>query len=298
MLGYIKTDARELRLREYESYRALYCGLCRCMGRCTGQCSRLSLSYDFVFLAALRYSLQGELPVYEKKRCLLHPLRPRLMARSGEVLSYCAYASALLSYQKCVDDCHDEKGVRRLRAWLARLLLHGAYRRAKKQYPLLDKAVRTHLSRLSAYEQAPGDCPSADRPAELFGNLMAEVFSEGLDTPEHQKIAAELGRAVGHWTYLADAADDLFEDGKRGRFNPLLLLFKEGISQRELENVRLSLIGQLMRGERAVELIDSFSTPEIKEILLNVLYLGMPKRVDDILKETAKKMKLTSEETA
>ena len=54
MLGYIRTSQGELRVREYEVYRALYCGLCKHMGKCTGQCSRMTLSYDFVFLAALR----------------------------------------------------------------------------------------------------------------------------------------------------------------------------------------------------------------------------------------------------
>ena len=54
MFGYIKPLTPELRIREHECYRAYYCGLCRAMGKCTGQCSRMTLSYDFVFLAAVR----------------------------------------------------------------------------------------------------------------------------------------------------------------------------------------------------------------------------------------------------
>ena len=68
MLGYIRTDAPELRIREYDRYRALYCGLCRHMGKCTGQCSRLSLSYDFAFLAAFRMSLTNETLELQKKK--------------------------------------------------------------------------------------------------------------------------------------------------------------------------------------------------------------------------------------
>ena len=37
MFGYVKTVRGELRIREYEYYRASYCGLCRAMGKCTGQ---------------------------------------------------------------------------------------------------------------------------------------------------------------------------------------------------------------------------------------------------------------------
>ena len=54
MFGYIKTYPPELKVREQEYYRAVYCGLCRTMGKCTGQCSRMALSYDFAFLVMLR----------------------------------------------------------------------------------------------------------------------------------------------------------------------------------------------------------------------------------------------------
>ena len=54
MFGYIRTDVPEMRVRENEYYRAVYCGLCRAQGKCTGQCSRFTLNYDIVFLALLR----------------------------------------------------------------------------------------------------------------------------------------------------------------------------------------------------------------------------------------------------
>ena len=66
MFGYVKPHNPELRMRDYECYRAYYCGLCRAMGKCTGQCSRMTLSYDFVFLAAVRCYLAGEEPQIQK----------------------------------------------------------------------------------------------------------------------------------------------------------------------------------------------------------------------------------------
>ena len=62
MFGYIRTDTPELRVRENEYYKAVYCGMCRAQGKCTGQCSRLTLSYDMVFLALLRLAVSGENP--------------------------------------------------------------------------------------------------------------------------------------------------------------------------------------------------------------------------------------------
>ena len=51
MFGYIRLNKPECKIREYEYYRAVYCGLCRMLGKCTGQCSRLMLSYDMTFMA-------------------------------------------------------------------------------------------------------------------------------------------------------------------------------------------------------------------------------------------------------
>ena len=269
MLGYIRVETQELRLREYECYRALYCGLCRHMGKCTGQCSRLSLSYDFVFLAVVRMSICGEMPKLKKIRCLLHPFKRRPAAIDSPVLRYCADASALLTYHKLLDDLKDEKGFRRLRAGALRLVMARAYKKAKRRYAELDQAIQGHLEALSAYEKSKPDFPSADTPAALFGDLMADVFSQGLDGAD-ARIAAELGRAVGHWIYLADAADDFVEDKKKKRFNPFLELFGEEPTPKDLEDLKLSMTAQLMRGEKAMLLIDQFSTSELKEILYNI----------------------------
>lgn len=54
MFGYIRPVERELRIRESEYYRALYCGICAAMGRLCGQRAMLTLSYDAVFIALLR----------------------------------------------------------------------------------------------------------------------------------------------------------------------------------------------------------------------------------------------------
>ena len=54
MFGYVKPHVPELRVGEYELFRAVYCGVCRSMGRHTGTVSRFTLNYDYVFLAAVR----------------------------------------------------------------------------------------------------------------------------------------------------------------------------------------------------------------------------------------------------
>ena len=274
MLGYVKTDSQELRMREYHYYRALYCGLCHRMGSCTGNCSRMTLSYDFVFLAAVRLALAGESPEIKKQRCFLHPFRPRPTAQKCQALDYCADASALLVYHKLLDDLHDERGLKKLRAVLMRPFLRPAYRRAKKRHPTLDTVIDDHLKKLSEYEST-ADFAGADALAEQFGLLMRAVFSEGL-SDANARIATEIGAAIGHWIYLADAADDFAEDRKRGRFNPYLKLVGDAPTSADWENLRFALTALLCKAESAVLLIDNYPAPELREILSNILYLGLP----------------------
>lgn len=283
MLGYVRPNADELRVREQKYYRALYCGLCKRMGKCTGACSRMTLSYDFVFLAALRLSLTAEKPQIKLRRCLLHPLRRRPVVEKCEALDYCADASALLVYHKLLDDLHDERGAKKLRAALSRPFLAAAYRRAKRRHPELNGAIAEHLRALSVLESDPNTL-GAEPLAEEFGRLMGAVFSEGMEGPR-VRIAESIGRAVGHWIYLADAADDFDEDRRRHRFNPYLRLFGEHPTERDWENLRSALIAHLCDAERGFLLIDSYPAPELREILANILYLGLPQAADRILGE-------------
>lgn len=99
MFGYVRVRRSELRVREYEYYQSIYCGLCRRMGQCTGQCSRLSLSYDLAYLALLRMALTGEKTVIRERRCIAHPFHKRKMMEPGDALTYAARVSALLTYE-------------------------------------------------------------------------------------------------------------------------------------------------------------------------------------------------------
>ena len=286
MFGYVRVNAQELRVREYECYRALYCGLCKNMGKCTGQCSRLSLSYDFVFLAAIRIALSGEVVKAEKIRCLLHPFKKKQAVLKSDALMYCAHASALLSYHKLKDDQADEKGFKKLRAVLARPLFLKAYKKAKKKYPSLDQKIAEELSELSAIEQDTATPPSADAPAACFGRLMEAVFCEELEEGA-TRIAGTIGRFVGHWIYLTDAADDYPEDCKKKRFNPYRRIFDTEPTNEEWQGIQNALTLTLSKAEQAYLLIDRHPQSEINETLANIFYLGMPSTVEKLVRRNS-----------
>lgn len=51
MFGYVRPFKPYMRMFEYDIYKAVYCGLCKDMGRRYGFVTRFTLSYDFAFLS-------------------------------------------------------------------------------------------------------------------------------------------------------------------------------------------------------------------------------------------------------
>lgn len=286
MFGYIRTVRGELRVREYEYYRATYCGLCRSMGKCTGQCSRMLLSFDFAFLATVRMALTGEKAVLRRRRCLVHPLRPRVMMEGNKQLDFCAVASTLLAFEKCRDDVADERGIARLKARLQCLWLLPAKHRATRREPVLSECVRGHLSRLSSMEKRKED--SVDTVAAVFGDLLADVASHGL-SGEAATLARSIGRETGRFIYILDAIDDLEKDAKRGRYNPFLLRYGGELDKDAREGIRDALFLLLGRLEAAMQLLPDGADATQCEILKNILYLGMKNAMERALSEKVEK---------
>ncbi|MBO5203615.1 MAG: hypothetical protein J6B72_03265 [Clostridia bacterium] len=296
MFGYVKVEHSELKVREYEAYRGVYCGLCRSMGKCTGQCSRMTLSYDFAFLALLRMCLENTEIKFSPRRCLAHPLKKRSMMERNAVLDYCSRTAAILNYHKIKDDLSDERGFKRLRAVLAYPLVAHARKKALKAGPSeLDAKISEGLRSLAELEARA--LPSVDAPAEIFGNILADIVSFGLEESAH-RIARAVGKSVGKWIYIIDALDDLSDDEKKKRYNPFLLLYG-GVRPTEEQMALISdaLKVELCSAEAALDLMET-ERAAMMSILENIMYLGMPntaKRIIDDNKDQKKGINVQNE---
>ncbi|MBE6587352.1 MAG: hypothetical protein E7647_02925 [Ruminococcaceae bacterium] len=278
MFGYIKPFVPDLRVREHELYRAIYCGLCRSMGRCTGCASRLTLSYDFAFLAAVRLVLEKQQMKVSVTRCAASPLRRRPIMEDNPTLAYCAAAAAILTREKVRDDISDSSGLSKLPP---RLLWPAASGMAKKALrfdsTLPAFEIMEGLSQLSALEKEK--CTSVDSAADCFGRVLSVVFSHGLSGSE-RAIAASLGHSIGRTVYVLDAADDMEKDRKKNNYNPLNL---EPISPESLSTaVRL----ELKRAESCINLMDFEGMTELRELICNIIYEGLPKEADRIFNKS------------
>ena len=304
MFGYIRPQVGQMLVSENELYRSIYCGLCRAMGQHTGCASRLSLSYDFVFLAAFRAALLGIPFEIERHRCAVHPLIKRAMAKDSEVFAYTARAAAILNFAKLKDDIADESGRKRLRA---KMLVPGAraVRRRAGGMGDLEGEITKSLTALSALENE--GCASLDETAEKFGDVLGTVFAYGL-TDTERRIAYEVGRAVGRFIYVTDAADDAADDAVSGQYNPILRLYagdgdvssllakrtaadRGGRTQTRTrlttdiaESIYISALNDLSKLQNALELIDfTRCQPQTAGIVKNIAYLGMPEELRRVL---------------
>ncbi len=286
MFGYIRVYENELKVREYKLYKSVYCGLCKTMKKQLGALSALGLSYDFVFLALLRSYAEGEGFKIRPGRCFFHPLRKRPIAEKNLSLDYCAGASAILIYYKLLDDLHDGGILKRISVRLRLPFYRRFLKRAKKNIPhinfeALTFIVRDRLEKLDLLEKQLSASPEMN--AELFGELLGEIFSFGLGDPKKAESCRLLGLHLGRWIYIADLLDDFEKDKKHKHYNPLLCA---GYTSLPVDLLVASLSRENELAEKALDMLEK-TYSDIGAILKNILELGLSGVCNKILERTS-----------
>lgn len=274
MFGYIKPMTAELKVREHELYRSIYCGLCASMGENICHSQRFTLSYDIVFLALVRIALTDEKVHINKKRCIIHPFKARNRAFIPETLKYCSQAASVLTYFNITDDITDTKGIKKAKH---KLLLPWAKRFVKKAgVPDMKEKCKEYLIRLSELE---GINASLDACADSFGKMLSYIFGYGLEDNEFYNEISTMGYHCGVWIYIMDAADDIAKDKENDEFNPLARY--EAFPD---EMLKVAATLHLADMKKAFDTI-RVNNHVIKDIIDNILTLGMPEMQDKIIKE-------------
>ena len=276
MFGYVKPVKAELLVREYEFYRATYCGICRAMKNNTGCLSNVTLSYDSVFLALVRMLyVEDEAFRASKRRCIAHPMSKRPMLDENEALAYVAKAFAILTYHKLRDDMRDERGLKRLAVSFARPIVASANKKASLSK--LSELVSRKLGEISGLEDSA--CPSADKPASVFGELLGEIFAYGLPT-EDRLVPYRVGYHLGKFIYCADAAEDYEKDLAGGSYNPYVISYGgKPLTDENRSTIKCALLLECKNVASAANLLPFGSRSTIENIVSNIVYLGLPERI-------------------
>lgn len=173
MLGYVKIDRGELKVREYEIYCGYYCGVCKSIGRRYGQLPRMALSYDAAFLAIMLEALSDRPDAPVQEHCIGHHIKKKTIIRN-EAIDYAADVMLILAWHKLLDDAHDEN---KIVAKAAAGLLKGIYKKLRTRHPALCEGIEEHLHELAVLEKEK--CEKLDAAAEAFAKIMEIIFAKG-----------------------------------------------------------------------------------------------------------------------
>ncbi len=289
MYGYIRPCKPELKMKEFSVYKAVYCGLCRTLGRRYGLFARFLLSYDATFFCLLELSGQDACPGFGKTRCPANPLRRCDAASESPAMDFWADVSALLFAEKLEDDRRDAEISHRFAAALLRPYAAWLRRKAARRNPEAAKLVTGFSSRQAQAERERGG--SLDAAAHPTADLMARLL-DGRAQGETARVLERLGYFLGRFIYLADAADDFAGDLRRGDYNPFAAAL--GLSAASDRKAR----GEAMRPVLNVcirEAAAAFALLTCKRfaaIPANVLELGLPRVEQAVLSGLDKKRRL------
>lgn len=221
MFGYVRMYKPELKVREYEQYRGVYCSLCKQCGNRYGTGLRLTLSYDMTFLALLYMALKPDCVGFSQSRCSYNPLKTCLCCDQTEALAFAADVGALLSYYRCLDSMRDETFLGSFKERVFYPFARRYHRKASRMQPAIDREIAAMMDAQQRLETA--QTASIDAAAEPFALLMQCLCRDLSDEEKQREVLSRFGYCLGRYVYLADAADDMQEDAKRHRYNPFVV---------------------------------------------------------------------------
>ena len=280
MCGYVKPDFPELKMKENELYKAIYCGLCKTMGKCTGCASQLTLNYDFAFLAMIRMvsdDVKGEIKM---RKCGIHPIKKRPMLQMNNSLEYCAKTSVILTKLKLKDNINDSKGLAKLKAKTVNLVSI-FFKRTDEELKSLEEKMGECIDNLLVLEKENSD--SIDRTADTFGTLLGTLTSFG-NEDDKSRILYEIGYHLGKWIYVIDAIDDMEQDLKKKSFNVIINSYGETLNYEQRDALFCALMLELDSMSKCIQLLDFSKHRDLEGIIKNIIYSGMVKTSRKILK--------------
>ena len=281
MLGYVKAFKPEMKIRDYELYRGIYCSLCRALGRLYSPLAQLFLSYDFAFAAVLRLAAGESGCTFTKKRCPYNPAKKCMICGSRKELDFCAHAVIITVFYKVKDNLHDGGIKSKLLAALIYPVVALMHKKAARLAPEIDKIIGGSMALQTEAEQNQSVCldEAAHPSAEALGKIISLGFAG-----EREKSLYNLGYMIGRLVYIIDAADDLEDDIKNGSFNP----FKAEYGKIDDEAVRKEF-AQRVRGifnltqSSALAALDSVEKKRFEDILENIVLDGLALSTEKVL---------------
>ena len=274
MFGYLQIHKDELKIKEYEAYKSVYCGLCKQLGRDYGFLTRLILSYDCTFYAILLMSLKRSCTGFSDGRCKFNPLKKCKFADCKDnAYSKASALSVISAYYKVVDDIDDSGFFKRIALKIAKPFFGRRQKKAARRFPEIEIIVSEMMKNQKAAEN--DELVTIDKAANPTAKMISDLAALEGGNDLQKRVLSEFGYQIGRWVYLIDAADDYEKDKKSGNFNPFI---KADINDKDYINSVLSQ--SLARAYDAYNLLDII---DFKPIIDNMMLYGFPNKQNAVL---------------
>lgn len=276
MFGYVKACKPELKIREFELYKSVYCGLCRDMGKRFGVWARFTLSYDFTFLALVAMSLAESDPSITQGRCPFNPMKKINCCHGGREMAFAGDMAILMLWHKLEDDRQDGGFWKRTAAAAAMGIARKSYTRTAGCYPEIAATMAEAMLEQAGLER--DNCGDLDKICHPSAHLLGTVLQSLREDEPSRRVLYRLGYLVGRYVYLSDALDDLEEDRKKSGYNPLLVNGETDLAAAR-ERATGSLYMTIAEAGNTLELLDM---QRLGSIIENIVFLGLRKNVEYI----------------
>ena len=287
MFGYVTPCKMELKIKDYEKFKAYYCGLCKSIKNNVGNVPRASLNYDMTFLAILLDSLNNDKTIYTKQTCAIHGFKKKIVITDNSCLKYAAFCNTALSYYKFLDNINDDNSVKSK-------VFSLIFKRYLKKTPSNLRGhliyINNTLNQLYKFESNPEN-KSIDHLSHPFAELTGFILSS-YENNKNKNNLYWLGYNLGKWIYIIDAWDDLEKDIMNKKFNAINSCFnKDNIPYSEFSKQIEDRI-DFMLGTCAAQCIDFFNKLSLKkneDLLYNILQYGLLEKMDKVFKRSVYK---------
>lgn len=282
MFGFVTVDRSEMLGKDFDAYKAVYCSLCKQLGKEYTFLSRFILSYDCTFYAVIALALTDTCPGFCVGKCKFNPIKKCNYIKNGEeALSKASALSIVSVYYKLKDNIADGGFFEKISCYLLMPFFSSWRKKAMKKYPEIEKAVATMSS--SQFEVEKDEHCSIDKAADPTAKMLSAVLSllvtdEDDDVDNKRRVLSTFGYFLGKWIYLIDAANDYEDDLKHSNFNPYIIAYADDKDHKA--DISHSLDYCLS------ECLLSYNLLEIKHfdrIIENVLIYGLPKKQRSVL---------------
>ncbi len=272
MFGYVTTYKPELKIKEFEAYKGVYCTLCKEMGKEYGILSRFLLSYDGAFYVIYKMAISNNKISAKNSRCSFNPCKKCMkITCDSNVYKLASTITVILAYFKVVDNLHDSGFFKKILLYLVYPYFALLKRKAIKKYPDIFNAIQEGMNGQFQVEETENS--SLDMSAHHSANMLAYLLSYG-ESEENIEITRQFGYQLGRVIYFLDAFDDYADDMKSDSYNP----FKncDNIIDEASRSINLS-IGELTKIFKQQKLYD------FEPIINNILYDGLNNQLERIV---------------